>query len=124
MSLTPKESQAFYEANRIRREEIDDISWVMGMYMLRAVSVALDHGFNGRKARSDYFDKPIMSNMIQQAKTSDKQTETVRKTTDNPEGWTDEQIKQKRKELAMALDVMLYNSRGAEIAKKKTKRGK
>ena len=89
--------------------------------MLRAVSVALDHGFNGRKARSDYFDKPIMSNMIQQAKisVSEKASNSVRKTPDNPEGWTDEQIKQKRKELAMALDVMLYNNRGAEIAKKK-----
>lgn len=111
MSLTPKETQCFYAAHKIRREQIDDASWVMGMYMLRAVSVALDHGFNGRKARSNYFDKPLMTDIIQ--------SEKPKKSSSDGEDMSEEEIQRKRDQLVNALSVMMYNAKGAEIAKKK-----
>lgn len=116
MSLTPKESQCFYEAQRIKREQIDDISWVMGMYMLKAVSVALDHGFNGRKAHSDYFDKPLMTNMIN---TVGVRSESPKKIPRNDDNLSESEIEQKRKQLVTMLSVMMYNDRGKKIAEKR-----
>lgn len=41
-------------------KEIDYLNWLLGAYINNAVTVAIDHAFNGRKARSKYLEKPFM----------------------------------------------------------------
>ena len=58
--LNPKKIKAFEEAYKLKRKVEDEQMWLMGMYVNNAVSVAIDHALNGRKAKSKYFEKPIM----------------------------------------------------------------
>ena len=58
--LTPKRLSAFYKADEIALKRRDAEMWHMGQYVLSAVSVAIDHCLNGKKAKSKYIDEPIM----------------------------------------------------------------
>lgn len=46
------------EAHKQVVKEQNYINFVNGLYTLRGLQVALDHGFN-KNAKSEYFDKPI-----------------------------------------------------------------
>lgn len=39
----------------------DEQMWYMGMYVQNAVSVSVEHCLAGKKAKSKYLEKPIMS---------------------------------------------------------------
>lgn len=39
----------------------DEQMWLMGQYVLNAVSVAIEHGFAGKKAKSKYLKEPMLS---------------------------------------------------------------
>ncbi|MBQ8804105.1 MAG: hypothetical protein IJZ53_10760 [Tyzzerella sp.] len=58
--LTPKKLEAFYEAHRLKQEMRDGEMWIMGRYVLSAVSVAVEHCLAGKKAKSEYLEKPFM----------------------------------------------------------------
>lgn len=62
--LNPKKLKAFYKADEISLKRRDAEMWHMGQYILSAVSVATDHCLNGRKARSQYIEKPFMSSIF------------------------------------------------------------
>ena len=59
MESTPKMLEPFYEAYRKKMETIDSISYRIGLYVLNATTVAIDHCLNGRKAKSEYIKEPI-----------------------------------------------------------------
>lgn len=50
-------------------KEHDYLAWIEGKYTLSAVSVAVEHCFAGRKAKSEYIKEPILSKTI----TNDKE---------------------------------------------------
>ena len=58
-ACTPHRLQAHLKAYESKENHNDYIAWLLGAYNLRAFSVALDNAFNGRKARSKYFEKPM-----------------------------------------------------------------
>ena len=58
--LTPKKISAFEKAYNMKRELEDEKMWQLGMYIQSAVSVAIDHSMNGKKAKSKYLEKPLM----------------------------------------------------------------
>lgn len=39
--------------------ELDYFAWLFNQYTLSAVSVAIEHNFAGRKAKSKYIEKPL-----------------------------------------------------------------
>jgi len=55
----PREMKAYEDAYALAQKMIDRNSWNMGNYMTNAVTVALDHAFNGKKAKSKYLEKPL-----------------------------------------------------------------
>lgn len=60
MDSTPVELAPYIRAHRIKLEEMDRVIWSScGNYVLSALSVALDHCMNGKKAKSKYIEKPV-----------------------------------------------------------------
>lgn len=58
MDSNPKELEPFVEAHKLRLEMKDEELWLMGMYTLSAVSVAVEKNLAGKKAKGQYPDKP------------------------------------------------------------------
>lgn len=46
-------------------KEQDHLAWLFNQYTLSAVSVAVEHCLAGRKANSEYINKPFMQGMNQ-----------------------------------------------------------
>lgn len=59
--LVPNELRAFYKSYKQRQKIKDEEMWMMGQYVMSAVSFAIDHNLRGKKAQSKYIEKPIMS---------------------------------------------------------------
>lgn len=57
----PAELEPYEKAHKMYLEEQDSIAWKSGIYMHSAIIVALDEAFNGRNAKSKYFEQPIFS---------------------------------------------------------------
>ncbi len=72
--MNPRILRAYVLADEYRRERMDSEAWLHNMYTYNAVQVALDHGFNGKKAKSHYPDKPFSQReaISSQGKISDK----------------------------------------------------
>ena len=61
MHSTPKILKAYDKAHMIRLQEIDQMAhMVVGNYVISAFSVVLDACFNGKKAKSEYPDEPVL----------------------------------------------------------------
>ena len=61
--LTPKKLESFEKAYKLKRQIEDENNWCLGIYFCRSLSVALDNAFNGKNAKSRYFERPIFSNI-------------------------------------------------------------
>lgn len=59
---TPKLLRAYDKSYDLKKRMQDESMWTMGQYVLSAVSVAVDHCLNGRKANSKYVEKPFLFN--------------------------------------------------------------
>ncbi len=70
--------------------------WIMGIYVQRAVGVAVEHCLNGRKATSEYFKEPIFS-------------QTQKRDSESEQEFTEEQKKQAQEKLLMQLKIMMSN---------------
>lgn len=57
--LTPRKFKIYSNAYSEKLKEKDRFNWQLGAYVMQAVSVSLDHAFNGYKARSEYPEKPF-----------------------------------------------------------------
>ena len=54
--------EPYAKAHKLERMENDRIIHaVCGNYILSAISVAIDHCFNGNRAKSEYIQEPLMS---------------------------------------------------------------
>ena len=56
----PREMKAYEDAFALSQKLLDRSSWNMGNYVTSAVTVALDHAINGKKAKSKYLEKPLL----------------------------------------------------------------
>lgn len=88
MKSTPKVLEAYDKAFEIKNEYTDMLMWTMGQYVMCAVGVSLDHAFSGKKAKSEYFPKPLSQ-------------------LNKP--MTKEEIEQKRKEFIAKMEQMKEN---------------
>ena len=59
----PKELAPYEEAHRIKIMELDSLNWYSGMYVLSAVSTAIDRCFNGKKSQLEYIEQPALAEM-------------------------------------------------------------
>lgn len=59
MNSCPKELEPFVEAERLKVLRRDEDMWVMGMYVQKAVAVAVEHCLAGKKAKTKYLEMPL-----------------------------------------------------------------
>ena len=57
---SPREMKPYEDAFALSQKITDRNSWNMGNYVTNAVTVALDHAFNGKKAKSKYVERPLL----------------------------------------------------------------
>lgn len=60
-NLNPHIANLLLIGHRERMRMQDEQMWLMGQYVLNAVSVAIEHGFAGKKAKSEYIKEPMLS---------------------------------------------------------------
>lgn len=65
MDSCPKELEPFEKAYRLKLQQQDNQMHIMGMYVLSAVSTAIEHNFAGKKAKSKYIKEPLMSQFLE-----------------------------------------------------------
>ena len=53
-------------------KEQDHLAWLFNQYTLSAVSVAVEHCLAGRKANSEYINKPFMQGINQSVHTTEE----------------------------------------------------
>lgn len=60
MDSCPVELAPYIKAHKMKIQEADRMAWSFcGNYVLSAMTVAIDHCLNGRKAKSEYIKKPV-----------------------------------------------------------------
>lgn len=75
----------------------DEEMWRMGVYVMRAVGVTVDRAIHGPKAKTEYFDKPIMR---------DEELSSMKE----PEReLTEEEKKMEQEKVLMRLKLMMGN---------------
>lgn len=57
--MTMRTFNAYREAHDSQKKVRDSEMWVMGMYVLSAVTTSIDNCFNGKKATSQYAKYPF-----------------------------------------------------------------
>ena len=56
---TPKRLRSYDKAFELKRKMQDEAMWVMGQYIVSAVSVSIDHCLN-KHSKSKYVEKPFL----------------------------------------------------------------
>lgn len=89
---TPNDLKPFIDAFNLKVKMQDQQSWMHNMYTMGAVFVAIDKAINGKKAKSKYFDEPMLS-----------------KTNEEKKELTEDEIKDQREQLLSKLKIMQKN---------------
>ncbi|MCM1225152.1 MAG: hypothetical protein NC548_62945 [Lachnospiraceae bacterium] len=58
---SPADLEPYSKAYKLQLQQQDSQLHVMGMYVLSAVSTAIEHNFAGKKAKSEYIKEPLLS---------------------------------------------------------------
>lgn len=93
--MNPHIINLLLKGHKEKIKEQDYMAWLSNQYTLSAVSVAVEHCFAGRKAKSKYIEKPIMQEI------SEKQAEN--------KILTEEDKKKQTERLFMQLRIMGAN---------------
>lgn len=91
MDSTPKDLEPYKKAYEYKQKEKDCYMWQMGIYVLDAVSVAVNRALNGKKYKGEYFKEPLSMN------------------SENTENITEEKIIEERHKLLVRLQTMQVN---------------
>lgn len=65
MDSCPTDLKPFEKAHKMKIQEQDYLSWLFNHYTLSAVSVAIEHNFAGKKAKSEYIKEPFLSKIFE-----------------------------------------------------------
>lgn len=60
MVSCPKELEPFEKAYKLKLQQQDRQAYTLGMYVMSAVSTAIEHNFAGKKAKSKYMKEPLL----------------------------------------------------------------
>lgn len=74
----PADLEPYAKAHRLQLQEQDNQLYMMGIYTLSAVSVAIERNLAGKKAKSEYIKEPVLSKIFEN------------------EGLTEEQIQERK----------------------------
>lgn len=95
-TLNPRKIKPFFEAYKIKRKMLDEQMWFMGAYVHNAVLSAVEKNLAGKKAKTNYLEKPFM------------QEETETKAENKTDKSKEENMK-KVKQIFQSLEIMKAN---------------
>lgn len=87
MKSNPKKLEPFIKAHRISERQKDLDMYMMGAYIQRSVGVAIDHCMNGKKAKSEYFKQPLLTEFYDDRPQEVKDDEKIRKAIAMEDAW-------------------------------------
>lgn len=61
---TPKELEPYRKMDEMREKRTDYHMWLMGQYVMSAVSTAVSGVLAGRKSKAKYIEKPILQEIM------------------------------------------------------------
>lgn len=64
--MNPRIIKLLLKGHTERLKEQDSIMHIMGMYVMSAVSVAIDRAIAGRKSTAEYIEEPILQKSIEE----------------------------------------------------------
>lgn len=76
-NMTPRILRAYAKAEDLRRKRADQEAWLNGSYTHHAVMAALDKGFNGKKSKLNYLEKPYSEQAELQKQKADSQVKLL-----------------------------------------------
>lgn len=65
MNSCPKELEPFEKGYRLKLQQQDNQMYMMGMYVMSAVSTAIERNLAGKKAKSGYIKEPLLSKFFE-----------------------------------------------------------
>lgn len=71
--MTPRIIKAHQKGQEERMKIQDKLNWVSGQYTISAFATVLDSAFNGKKAKSEYINEPILPKMIENARMTEEE---------------------------------------------------
>ena len=103
--MTPKILKAYVEADALKRKRENTSQWQHNAYTFRAILTALDQGFNGKKSKLEYPEKPFsLDNSDSEASAYISDSKKI----ENEREYTDDEMK-KVNLLFASLDTMKAN---------------
>lgn len=97
----PSDIEPYEAAYQLEQKQIDVHNWTLGCYVESAVLTAVEKNLAGKKAKSKYIEKPLLSEHMEKQKA--KQVETGEKKLSKAE------IQRQRELLYVQLGVMKLN---------------
>lgn len=73
--MTPRILNAIQKGYQERMEYQDFLNWMAGNYTLSALSTAIDAAMNGKKAKAEYEDKPLLPVYIKEMSMTEEERE-------------------------------------------------
>lgn len=61
----PSDLEPYAKAHKMQLQEQDRMLHMMGMYVLSATSVAIEHNFAGKKVKQEYVKEPFLSKSVE-----------------------------------------------------------
>ena len=69
---TPKELEPYRKMDEMREKRIDYHNWMLGQYVLSAVSTAVSGVLAGKKSKAKYIEQPIMQEIMEREEADPK----------------------------------------------------
>ena len=103
----PKKLEPYVKAYKLQCKHEDEAQWRLGMYILNATSVAIEHNLAGKKAKSEYRKEPILFDLFDERTQEEKDADELRKMIAAEEAWI---IVEKQNGLKAATDITREDS--------------
>lgn len=72
---SPADLEPYSKAYKLQLQQQDSQLHIMGMYVLSAVSTAIEHNFAGKKAKQEYVKEALLSRVFENDGLSQKEIE-------------------------------------------------
>lgn len=76
---SPTDLEPYSKSYNLQLQQQDYMSWLHNQYTLSAVLVAVEHCLAGKKAKSEYIKKPILSKEYKDAETEEQIEKDIQK---------------------------------------------
>lgn len=71
--MTPRIIKAHQKGQEESMKLTDKLNWLNGQYVMSAISTVFDHALNGRQAKTEYIEQPILPKVIADSRLTEEE---------------------------------------------------